>query len=217
MSLDQILTRFHALLLSPTTPLGPEDLYSVSYLFSFYQRHISELQNKVLELEATGNELARRYKVQGVDRSGLSEAALAKDSKQEIALARLKSIADSAEQMAQQSKHNEKLAVERLAKITMELEEKDKSLFSLRSETDKMLFKLKEAEMEIQRLNHTNKMLNGRYEDVLKEKREALELAEDAHHRFKQNEGKSDEIEALKHANERLKSSAEGLIDEVCR
>ena len=217
MNLDQILLRFHSLLLSPNTPLGPEDLYSVSYLFSFYQRHISELQSKVLELESAGSELARRCKVQGVDKSGLSEASAARDTKQELALARLKTLADNAEQTAQQAKRNEGLAIERLSRLTLEYEAKDKELFSVKNELDGVIFKIKEAEMEIQRLNMQNKSLSNRYEEVLKEKREALDLAEEAHHRSRKNEGKSDEIESLRGANERLKTSAEGLIDEVCR
>ena len=77
-----------------------------------------------------------------------------------------------------QSKKNESMAVDRLSKMMEQYESKEKESFTLRNDIDKMLFKLKESEMEIQRLNQHNKMISHRYEEVVKEKMEALELAE---------------------------------------
>lgn len=217
MPLDQILTKFHTILLSPTTPLSQDELYSISYLFSFYQKHIADLQDKIHQLEASSKELHRREKVQNLDKSGLSEVSQTKDPRQELALARLQSMANSAEQTAQQAKRNEALAIERLSKVMTDKEAIEKELYMVRDKMDKLHFKYQAAEMEINKLNHENKLLNNKCHDILKEKKEAIELAEDVQRRIGHSEDRASEVDFLKAANEKLKVSAEGLIEEVCR
>lgn len=215
-SLDQILTRFHSLLLSPNTPLNQDELYCVSYLFSFYQNHIGSLQDKITELQAA-QELHRRSKVHGLDKSGLSEVAVARDQRQELALNRLQSLADAAEEKAKQAKKNETMAVERLTKISGDKEVIEKELYSVRDKMDKMQYRYQETQMEVDRLKQENKLLNIRCDEILKEKREAIDLAEDVQKKVYRKEEDSAEIEYLKVTNQKLKTSAEGLIEEVCK
>lgn len=217
MTLDQILTKFHSLLLSPNTPLNQAELYCVSYLFSFYQNHIAGLESKITDVQATNNEINRRSKIVGLDKSAYSEASISRDTRHELALAQLQSMAEASDQKAQQAKRNESMAIDRLAKVTSDKDVIEKELYITRDKMDRLQHRWQETQMEVDRLIQENKMLNHKCDEVIKEKRDAVELAEDVQKRIYKNEEKTAEVDFLRATNQKLKSSAEGLIEEVCK
>ena len=176
LSLDQVLSRFHSLLLSPTTPLSQPDLQALSFLFSFYQSHISNLQTKLATVD---NSAGERYR-----------------------------------QMAEES-----------AAIAAEYRQRETALLSQLETVNKENARLQSSLDEVSRKHgqSTNKereereKLKERADRAEREKNIIEEKIGEMVKKVRESDEKDREIAYLNQENARLRESAQGLIDEVCK
>ena len=211
-TLEQAMVRFHTLLISPTSPLTAGDQSIISFLFSFYQKYTKTIQTKFADAERK----LKQFEV--MKRKEEEESRIAKDTDQrhKIAMERIKSLSEENERVASQSRRNEIAAAERLRKLQEECESLAGENAKLRSILDDTDQKQHEYEQQMGEARQKNKSMLVKLEGESKEKEQLRVKLEAFEKKVRDIDEQQIDSMYLRNENDRLRKSAESLIEEVC-
>lgn len=241
-SIEGILQKFYGLIMRHDS--NQEEVDVIISLIRFYQDYIKKMQqdlalkekDRVFYEQCSKDSLyeVERCKQQAADlretvdryereMSKWTAAATANTGIKELehkygqTIGHYKKMIDDLEANYNQSKKNELMAADKLNKMRQEQEKLADAFNAQKSDLMRLEMKEKEYLIEIDRLHHTNRSALMKYDALIKDKSMADDRCRDLERRHSDIEHRLTEIDQLKAANERLKKSAESLIDEVCK
>jgi hypothetical protein len=241
-SIESILQKFYSLIMRHDS--NQEEIDVIISLIRFYQDYIKKMQQDLalkekdrlfyeqcakdtqFEVDRCKQQAAElRETVDRYERELSKRTAAASSNtgvkelehKYDQTIGHYKKMIDDLETSYNQAKKNELMTAEKLNRMRQEQEKVADALNAQKGDVLRLEMKEKEYLIEIDRLHHTNRAVMMKYDALIKDKSVSDDRCRDLERRLSEVEHRVAEVDQLRAANERMKKSAESLIDEVCK